>query len=391
VTPIVTIILAILSALVGGLLVYILMAAKISEYRRKYEVMIAQNNHSGSEAELQNQVLKVAEAVITKSTEALSKTQSQNIEGIVKPLQQQLAEFKSTVIDYRSQDARHHGELSQYLQQLRDLNQQVSQDAKGLTQALKGENKTAGTWGEVVLERVLEASGLESGREYETQKTVSSPEGRMLRPDVIIYLPQDRQVVVDSKVSLRAYERGFNASDENERTQAYREHAASLKNHIRDLSGKEYHRAKELNSPDQILLFVPMEAALTVALQEDPGLYEYAWERGIMVVNPSTLYLALRLFKQMWTGAKQSENAQAIAKKAGLMLDKFTDMVTEIQIVKRKIGDAHQSIDTVEKRLATGKGNLINKAKELSHMGVTPQKSLPQVAMDESEEFTLNG
>lgn len=304
---------------------------------------------------------------------------SQHIGLLLKPLQDQIKTFASQIQEGRNRDAQERGFLKKELEQLLELNKQMSDDAKNLTDALKGNNKIMGTWGEVILKRVLESSGLEEGREYDLQKEFKSPEGSRFRPDAVLYLPDQRNIIIDSKVSLLSYERAFNAVGDQERDAHMAKHLESIRVHIKGLSGKDYQNLEGLNAPDFVLMFIPIEGALSAAQQAEPGLFQQAMDKQILLVSPTTLYLSLRIVEQMWKGDRQQRNARTIAVKAGALYDKFEGFLGDMQKIGDKLTDARQAWVQAANKLNTGRGNLIGRVQALKDMGAESNKEIKEL------------
>ena len=273
---------------------------------------------------------------------------------------------------------------------LKDLNTRISEDAINLTRALKGDNKVQGNWGEMILERVLEESGLQKGREYQTQGSFSSEEGRRLRPDVIIHLPEGKDVVVDSKVSLNAYEAYSSAESEAEARNALKEHVSSIRSHVIGLSGKDYSALEGIGSLDFVLMFVPIEAAFLKAMEEDSNLFSQAFEKNIMIVCPSTLLVTLRTMQNAWRTEYQNQNALEIAKKAGALYDQFVLFTEALTDVGDKLNRAQGAYDKVIKRISSGRGNLVRRSQELQKLGAKTKKKMPESLLSDLDEEEID-
>ncbi|MGB2280983.1 MAG: DNA recombination protein RmuC, partial [Pseudomonadales bacterium] len=279
--------------------------------------------------------------------------------------------------------------LVEQISQLKDLNVRLSTDAINLTKALKGDNKTQGNWGEMVLEKVLEQSGLRNGYEYHTQVNLTQTSGKRLQPDVVVHLPDNKDVIIDAKVSLVAYDRYHSTDDEVLREQALAEHLQSIRGHITNLSGKSYEDAEGVRSLDYVLLFIPVESAYMLALQSDKGeaLFLDAMQRNIMLVSPATLLMALRTIHNIWRYEHQSQNAQEIARQTEEMHKKLVDFVAAMMGVGTQLQRAQDNYDTAFKRLKTGRGNLINRAQSIVKLGgIKPKKPLPEELLQQAAE-----
>jgi len=301
------------------------------------------------------------------------------------PLREQLDNFRKKVEETYEKESRDRLRLAHEITDLKNLNQQISEDAVNLTNALKGQAKTQGNWGEIILERVLEQSGLVKGREYEVQKNLRDDDGRLFRPDVVVRLPEGKSVIIDAKVSLVAYERYCSSEDLDARQREMKNHTGSLRNHIKGLGGKDYASLNGVHSPDFILMFVPVEAAFISAMEHDFSLFEDAFKKNIVMVSPSTLLATLRTIENTWRYERQNQNAREIAERAGHLYDKFLLFVDSLLDVGHKLDRAKESWDTARKRLTDGHGNLVARAEQLKRLGADTRKSLPPAITAEAE------
>ncbi|MDP2284522.1 MAG: DNA recombination protein RmuC [Pseudohongiella sp.] len=332
--------------------------------------------------ELKQQFRTLASDILDEKTVRLAENNRVGLGNLLQPLHEKISSFEKKVEETYSREARERFSLEKELRNLQTLNARLSEDALNLTRALKGDNKAQGNWGEFILSSILDASGLTEGREYETQRTLlasqphAADDGRMIRsqPDVLIYLPDNRQVIVDSKVSLTAYERYCSSDVEEERQVFLQQHVLSLKSHIKQLSEKRYQNLPQLNSLDFVLLFVPIEPAFSLALQKDPGLFNSAFEHQIVLVGPSTLLATLRTIQNIWRYENQSRNAQDIANKAGAMYDKFVNFAEDMDELGKKIDTTRRSYDAAMNKLQLGRGNLISRAETLRELGARASK-----------------
>ncbi|WP_420882868.1 DNA recombination protein RmuC [Vibrio barjaei] len=329
-----------------------------------------------SELRLKEQFERLANQVFEAKTAKVDAQNRQSLEGILSPLKEQLEGFKKQVNDSFSQEAKERHTLVHELKNLQRLNDQMTKEAMNLTQALKGDNKQQGNWGEVVLARVLAESGLREGHEYQTQVSLQNEAGKRYQPDVIVYLPQEKQVVIDSKMVLVAYERYFNAETDAERDRALSDHLIALRNHIRGLSQKDYHQLKGIRSLDYVLMFIPVEPAFQVAIQADPSLVKEAMESNIILVSPTTLLVALRTIDNLWRNDRQNQNAQVIADKASKLYDKLRLFVDDMEGLGGALDKANQSYQGAMNKLATGRGNAIRQAESFKQLGVEVKRSI---------------
>lgn len=322
-------------------------------------------------SEFQNLANKIFEEKSAKFTLA----NKDSLGSLLTPLRDQLGDFKRRVDDVYDKEAKDRRSLYEQITQLKELNQQMSADAVNLTNALKGESKTQGNWGEVILERVLEQSGLRKGYEYETQVSLNEA-GQRYMPDVIIRLPDDKDVIVDAKVSLTAYEKYCSSDDSSLQEQALTGHLQSIRNHVRGLSDKAYQSLEGVRSLDFVLMFIPVEGAFLLALQQDKALFSFAYERNIILVSPSTLLVTLRTINNIWRYERQNRFAQEIAQRGGELHDKFVGFVESLDDIGRHLGRTQVAYETAHKRLSTGRGNLVSQAVSLHKLGVKSKKEL---------------
>ncbi|NUW74169.1 DNA recombination protein RmuC [Vibrio mediterranei] len=329
-----------------------------------------------SELRLKEQFERLANQVFEAKTAKVDAQNRQSLEGILSPLKEQLEGFKKQVNDSFSQEAKERHTLVYELKNLQRLNDQMTKEAMNLTQALKGDNKQQGNWGEVVLARVLAESGLREGHEYQTQVSLQNEAGKRYQPDVIVHLPQEKQVVIDSKMVLVAYERYFNAETDAERDRALSDHLIALRNHIRGLSQKDYHQLKGIRSLDYVLMFIPVEPAFQVAIQADPSLVKEAMESNIILVSPTTLLVALRTIDNLWRNDRQNQNAQVIADKASKLYDKLRLFVDDMEGLGGALDKANQNYQGAMNKLATGRGNAIRQAESFKQLGVEVKRSI---------------
>jgi DNA recombination protein RmuC len=320
----------------------------------------------------------LANKILDEKSNKFTEQNRENMKNILSPLQEKIQLFEKKVEDTHKESIDYHAALRQQILGLREMNEQMSKETLNLTKALKGDSKMQGNWGELILERVLEKSGLEKGREYYTQQSFATDEGSRIQPDVVINLPDGKKMIVDSKVSLVAYERFVNEEDDTLKALHLKEHCNSLRRHVDQLSEKNYHDIYQIESPDFVLLFVPIEPAFACALNEDSTLYNKAFERNIVIVTPSTLLATLRTIDSMWANQKQQENAYEIARQAGALYDKFEGFVNDLTKVGNKMKDAQSEYQNAMGKLVSGKGNIITSIEKLKKMGAKAKKSLPE-------------
>ncbi|MCL6524835.1 MAG: DNA recombination protein RmuC [Thermoflavifilum sp.] len=319
----------------------------------------------------------LANRIFEEKSQKFTEQNNIRIGEILNPLKEKIGEFEKKVDEVNKENIRHHSELKSQLTLLQQLNQQISQEANNLTKALKGDSKARGRWGELILEKILELSGLEKDREYLLQESYADINGKRLQPDVVVKLPENKFLIIDAKVSLVAYERYTSSDDPNEQERALREHVQSVRNHIDGLEKRNYAQIHGVNSPDFVFLFMPIEAAYALALKADPNLYEYAFLKQVILVAPFNLLTTLRIVANIWRQEKQQRNVQQIAEEAKKMLDKFYLLCQRLEEVGNRIHQAQVAYDDTMKTLSTGRGNLMSMAKRIVHLGVSPSKQLP--------------
>lgn len=331
--------------------------------------------------EFENLANKIFEEKSAKFTEQ----NKEKISEILNPLKEKITEFEKKVEESSKESIKGHSSLKEQLEMLRQMNQQITQEAKNLTEALKGQSKTQGNWGEFILESILEKSGLVKGREYFVQESLVTEAGKRYQPDVIIYLPENKSIIIDSKVSLNAYERYISSEDENEKAKALRDHIISIRSHLKSLSSKNYQTLYQLNSLDFVLMFMPIEPAFALAVQQDAGLFNEAFEMNIVIVSPSTLLATLRTIASIWRQENQNRNALEIAKQAGALYDKFVNFYNDLVDVGKKLDAAKDSYEEAMKKVHDGRGNLIAGVEKMKQLGAKASKSLPPAALNRAD------
>ncbi|APC21924.1 DNA recombination protein RmuC [Pseudomonas protegens] len=366
-------------------------AAKENELRRldalaaslNAELREQQDSHQqrltdlqGSRDELRAQFAELAGKIFDEREQRFAETSQQRLGQLLDPLKERIQSFEKRVEESYQAEARERFSLAKELERLQQLNLRLSDEATNLTRALKGQ-KTQGNWGELILERVLEHAGLEKGREYQTQVSLKGPDGERFQPDVLIMLPGDKQVVVDSKVSLTAYQQYVGSDDPQVAQAALKQHVLSLRNHVKGLAGKDYKRLEGLHSLDFVLLFVPIEAAFSAALQAEPNLFQEAFDRHIVIVSPTTLLATLRVIDSLWKQERQSQNAREIAERAGWLYDKFVLFIQDLDEVGNRLQQLDKAYAAARNKLTEGRGNLVSRSEQLKLLGARASKSLP--------------
>ena len=365
-------------------------AILLAKKENDFDNLLERNKEQKQEVnELQQKFTKefenLANKILEEKTQKFTEQNKENLKNILSPLQDKIQHFEKKVEDTHKESIDYHAALRQQIVSLSEMNAQMSKETINLTKALKGDSKMQGNWGELVLERVLEKSGLEKGREYEVQQAFTSEEGSRILPDVIINLPDGKKMVVDSKVSLTAYEKYVNEEDDVQQNIYLKEHVNSVKRHVEQLSDKRYQDIYQMESPDFVLLFIPIEPAFALALQEDLNLYNKAFEKNIVIVTPSTLLATLRTIDSMWTNQKQQENAIEIARQAGALYDKFEGFVSDLIKIGKKMDEAKIEYSSAMNKLTEGKGNLVTSAEKLKKMGAKAKKALPEAILKRAE------
>lgn len=328
----------------------------------------------------------IAAKILKQNTIEFSANNQKSISELLIPLKEKIQGFEKKVEDTYEKGLKDQTDLKAELKKLHDLNMKISDEANNLTKALKGDVKKQGNWGEVILERILERSGLTEGREYRKQESVLSETGLRFQPDIVIHLPDQKHIVVDSKVSLVAYEKIVNSEHEKDRAQFVKEHLHSVKSHIKTLSEKHYQNSQGFNSPDFVLLFVPIESSFSIAVQEDADLFSYAWDNKVVIVSPSTLLATLRTIASIWQQENQTRNALEIAKQGGALYDKFVLFIEDIEKIGKNIDDTKKTYEAACNKLYTGNGNLVKRVENMRKLGAKTTKELPADKIIDSEE-----
>jgi len=367
-----------------------LLNTELARRNTEYEILQQLNLKRDEELEERQEQLRkdfelLATKILDEKSEKFTLQNKENIKNILNPLQEKIQTFEKKVEDTQKESISMHSALKEQLLGLKDLNQQMTKEATNLTRALKGDSKMQGNWGELVLERVLEKSGLEKDREYFVQQSFTLENGSRMLPDVVLHLPDNKRMIIDSKVSLTDYERLVNAEDDD-KSQFLKAHLNSIKKHVDQLSEKKYEDLYDIQSPDFVLMFIPIEPAFAVAINEDNSLYNKAFEKNIVIVTPSTLLATLRTIDTMWNNQKQQQNAIEIARQAGALYDKFEGLVVDLTGVGKKIDAAKTDYSSAMNKLVEGNGNLIGRVEKLKKLGAKAKKSLPEAILKRAEE-----
>ena len=363
---------------------------QLTKKEADFDHLLERNKEQKDEVEkLQDKFTKefenLANKILDEKSNKFTEQNKENMKNILLPLQDKIQLFEKKVEDTHKESIDYHAALRQQILGLSEMNAQMSKETLNLTKALKGDSKMQGNWGELVLERVLEKSGLEKDREYYVQQSHTTTDGSRVFPDVVINLPDGKKMIVDSKVSLTAYEKYINEEDESLKNGWLKEHVSSVKRHVEQLGEKNYHELYQMESPDFVLLFIPIETAFALASNEDITLYNKAFEKNIVIVTPSTLLATLRTIDSMWANQKQQENAFEIARQAGALYDKFQGLMEDLIKIGKRIDESKSEYGLAMNKLFEGKGNLINSVEKLKKMGAKAKKSLPENVIKKAE------
>jgi DNA recombination protein RmuC len=324
--------------------------------------------------------------ILDEKSKKFTEQNRSNLDIILNPLKDKIKEFEQRIEQSYKTESAERNSLKGEIKNLIELNKQISDEANNLTRALKGDSKKQGNWGEIILERILERSGLTKGSEYELQFSTSNEDGRRIQPDVIVYLPDKKHIIIDSKVSLLAYEAMANAESEDDRAKYLSQHIASVRNHIRLLSEKNYYSSQDLTTPDFVLIFMPIEPSFGTAVQADGELFNYAWDRKIVLVSPSTLLATLKTISAIWKQEKQTRNALEIARVGGALYDKFYNFLKDMNTIGDRIKSAQESHDDAMNKLYSGSGNIIKRVEELKKLGAKSTKEISQTLLEKAAE-----
>ncbi len=327
----------------------------------------------------------IANRILKQNSQEFTIVNQKNIGDILNPLKEKILTFEKKVEDTYQKGIKDQTDLKAELKKLYDLNFKISEEANNLTRALKSDSKKQGNWGEVILERVLERSGLVKGQEYKTQETARNEAGDMIRPDVVVNLPDNKHIIIDSKVSLVAYEAFINDEDQDKRDIYLKQHIDSIRNHVKGLSEKNYPNASLFDTPDFVLLFMPIESAFSAAIQADVELFNYAWEKKIVMVSPTTLLATLRTIASIWKHEKQTQNAMEIASQGGALYDKFVGFLKDLEDLGQQISRTGKTYDEARRKLADGSGNIIKRVENLKKLGAKTTKSIPETFLENNE------
>ncbi len=366
---------------------YAVLHTRHEEANRSFEEKLRLIEEAKTQMKMQFEQL--ASQIFEQKAKTFDEAHTKGLDLLLKPFREQITQFATQSKEQFIHDAKERQSLKDEIMRLKSLNERLSQDAINLTQALKGENKTQGNWGEIVLERILQESGLREGHEYDIQTTLSDEEGKKFRPDVIVHLPQNKDIIIDSKVSLVAYDAFIRAQNDEERSHALKQHLLSIHSHIKGLSTKRYEQLSGVKTLDFVLLFMPIEGAFLLALEQDNTFFKTAYEQNIVVVSPSTLLVTLRTIEHIWRSEYQERNAKAIAESAEALYEKLVAFVEDMEKIGEQIGRTQKSYEGAMNKLSSGKGNLIRRVEGMRKLGLKPKKLLPSSITNNEEDETL--
>lgn len=358
--------------------------AQDEKYKTLKEELETVHKKYSSEFEL------IANKILDEKSQKFTDQNKTNLDIILNPLKEKIKDFEAKVDKAYKDESAERITLKTEIKNLIDLNKQISEDANNLANALKGENKTQGNWGELILEKVLERSGLVKDQEYRLQFSTNNDEGKRIQPDAVIMLPDNKHIVVDSKVSLVAYEAFVNSSDEEEKLRFVKEHILSVRTHIKSLSEKNYQSSADFNTPDFVLLFIPIESSFSIAVQADQELFNFAWDKKIVIVSPSTLLATLRTIASIWKQERQTKNAIEIAKQSGALYDKFVGFIEDMDKIGKSIEVSRNSYENAINKLHKGSGNLVKRAQEIEKLGAKTTKQISSKFIENDGQSQLS-
>jgi len=355
-----------------------------SDYRHLQQKLETEKNELAKlQEKFKIEFQNIANTILKQNTREFNESSHKNMSELLNPLKEKITLFEKKVEDTYQKGLKDQTDLKAELKRLHDLNMKLGEEAGNLTRALKSDSKKQGNWGEVVLERILERSGLIKDEEYFLQQSATGKDGKMYRPDVLIALPEEKHLIIDSKVSLTAFQKYIAADDEQQKVLALKQHLLSIKNHVKELSDKRYDTLQGLNSPDFVLLFMPVEPAFGVAVQADPELFNFAWEKRIVIVSPTTLLATLRTVASIWRHERQTRNALEISSQGAKLYDKFVGFLEDLEKVGINLERARDSYYDAHKKLQSGRGNLVGQVEKLKALGLKTSKNINKKYLDE--------
>lgn len=359
---------------------------KVAEYRA-LELKLSEQKKEIEELQIRftTEFKNLANEILEEKSKKFTEQNKINLNDILKPLNDKIKDFEKKVEETYDKEAQQRFSLKEEVKRLAELNQQISREASNLTKALKGEAKSQGMWGEIILESILEKSGLVKGREYFIQESFKNNEDKRLQPDVVLKYPGDRSIIIDSKVSLTAYERYVSEDDEKKKEFGLKEHLVSVRKHIQELNVKNYQDMYQLNTLDFVMMFLPIEPAYMLAIQADPEIWQYAYDKRILLISPTNLIAALKMVVSLWRQEYQNKNAIEIARRSGELYDKFVGLMEDLIDIGNKLKQTQKSYEASMNKLTSGKGSLVKKAQDLKELGIKTKKDIPQNIIDRSE------
>ena len=389
---------------IGALVCFIFMSIFVRKWKNRYRNLQAAHDSFVESVEIENRLRKentdlienvsrtmqlefknLAHDIFDEKTQILTRQNSEKIDYLLKPYQEQLNAFRDRIETIFLEESRDHSSLKQELLNLRKINDRINDEAVRLSRAISGDNRQQGTWGEIILERVLEQSGLRNGHEFETQTVLRDDDNRLLRPDVIIHLPDGKDIVIDSKMSLVGWSKYVNGDTESERQEGLNEHLSSIRSHVKSLSQKDYSSLKGLRTLDFVLMFIPIEGAFSTALQSEEKLLSEMYARKVIIVSPSTLLATLRMVEYFWRHERQSRNAVEIAERAGSLYNKLRGFLADMEKLGHQLDNCKDSYDRALNKLSQGRGNLISQAARFPELGVKVKEELSTMMADTNE------
>ncbi len=350
---------------------------KLAEHKKEVEEL--QEN-------FRNEFKNLANEILEDKSKKFTEQNRENLKNVLDPLRERITDFRKRVDEIHASDTKSYSELTTHLKNLHDLNRRMSEEAENLTKALKGDTKVMGSWGEFVLEKILERSGLVRDEHYTVQESFTDENGKRLRPDVIVKLPEKKSVIIDSKVSLVAYEKYSSADNDAESEKAVKDHLLSIRAHIKGLSAKDYQNIEDINPPDFVLMFIPIESAFSLALQKDSTVFNDAFEKNIVIVSPSTLLATLRTIENIWRRENQNRNAMEIARQSGALYDKFVGFIEDLSDIGKRLDQSKTSYRKAMNKLHEGQGNIVKRIENIKELGAKASKSLPDNLLDSAED-----
>lgn len=388
----------------GALICFVLMILVVNKWKKRYRELLAEHTRFTDQVELETrfrnekndlleetseemrlQFKNLAQEIFDEKAHILSRQNSEKIDVLLKPYHEQLTAFRNRIETIFLEETRDHSSLKQELLNLRELNDKINEEALRLSRAISGDNRQQGDWGEMVLERLLEQSGLREGHEYETQSGFRDENNRLYKPDLIVHLPDDKDVIIDSKVSLTSWSKFVNAEDDAERGQAMGEHLKSIRTHLKSLSQKDYSSLKGLRSLDFVLMFIPIEGAFGAAIEEDTRLLAEMYSQKVIIVTPTTLLATLRMIEYFWQHERQSRNAVEIAERAGSLYNKLRGFIADMEKLGLQIDQCRDSYDKAINKLSQGRGNLISQAARFPELGVKVKEEIPTLMINKPD------